>query len=192
MRPVEAARALDTAHERLARDGTLEVELESLDQLCDAGEAAHLAGVVGSARHLPESVLVRVVLPAGPRDGDRAEVSFRAHCRAQAEDAWVQATTVRRAGLRQLAPSLAAAFVALVIAVGAGTLAENVGSALLAALLYAVAGIGAISAWVITWMPIEEILFDWRPPARVATTYDLLAHARIETLQRKPGRIHAA
>jgi len=192
----ELARALEAAHEQLEHDGSIEIELQSLDRLLgdrDGVEsgADYLAGVLESARRLPAGLVVRVVLPLRPRTAEEGVAAFRKHCRARAEVSWREAMAVRRTGLRQLTPSMLAAFVAGAVAAGASALAESAGSSLVVPLLYAVAGLCLISAWVILWMPVEEVLFDWRPKAHVAEGYDLLARASVEIVERKPVRPRA-
>ncbi len=71
-------------------------------------------------------------------------------------------------------------------------LGASLGGKAAAALLYVIAGIGVIVAWVIVWMPIEELLFDWRPPAHVAAVFDLLSRARLEFIQRRTPDRRAA
>ncbi|HUK94071.1 MAG TPA: hypothetical protein VLU96_03345 [Gaiellaceae bacterium] len=185
----EFARGLQVAHARLEQDDSIEVELTSLDDLVDDRDgvesgAEYLAGVLGSTRHLPETLVVQVVLPLRPRTVERGLAAFSEHCRLMAEVSWRQALTVRRTGLRQLTPSLLAAFVAAAAATGAGALAQDAGSSLLVSFLYAVAGLCLIAAWVIVWMPVEEVLFDWRPAAHVAEAYDLLTRASVEVVER--------
>jgi MFS family permease len=191
MRRPEITRRLDAAHARLERDGVLELELRSPSGLLERDGRPEsgvetLAGVLVSAPRLPESVTVRVVLTGSLADADRAEAEYREHCLLLAESAWRRAETIRRSGRRQIAPSLATAAVAATVASAAGAAAESVGSNLLKAVLYVVLGIGVISAWVIAWMPIEELLFDWRPDGRRTRAYDLLARCELELVDRVP------
>ena len=177
------ARSLDDAHSQVERDGAIELQLRSLHELLDAepeSGADRLAGTLVSARRLPDSVVVRVRAPRHAEDEGLTKAAFRDYCRAQAESAWLRATTIRRAGMRQLLPSLLAAAAAGAIAVASGTFAQSTGTHLVAALLYVVAGVCAITAWVIAWLPVEEVLFDWRPDARTASAYGLLAGSRLE------------
>ncbi len=149
--------------------------------------ADYASSVLQSVPPLPDQVTLRVVLNKESFDegtNAEAETTFRDYCRFRAEDAWLQATTVKRTGIRQLPRALAVAAVAAAIAVACSSLGANLNSKTAAALLYVVAGIGAIAAWVIVWMPIEELLFDWRPPAHVAADFDLLSRARLEFIQR--------
>jgi len=193
MNPPHAARRLQTAHARLEAENIIKLELRSADGLLQPdgrpeSGAETLATILVSAPRLPQRLTVRLVLPAGAVGIEHVEATFRQHCLAQAECAWRRATTIRRAGRRQLLPAFAVGAVAAAIAVLAGTVAENAGSHhLVAAVLYVIAGIGVIAAWVIAWLPIEELLFDWRPDGRVAHAYELLAGAQLETSPR-PAR----
>jgi len=188
----DAARRLAIAHTRLEHESIIELELRSADELLEAdgrpeSGVESLAGILVSARRLPERVTIQLVLPAGHLGIEHTEATFRQHCRAQAECAWRRATTIRRGGRRQLAPSLAVAAAAATIGVTAGTAAQSTGSHVLAAALYVIAGIGVIASWVIAWIPIEELLFDWRPDGRTAHAYELLAASRLETSSRTAG-----
>jgi len=190
----EAARGLDAAHGRLDQEGTLELELPTFDRLLEPGGSGEagvdsLAGILVSARRLPDNVTVRLVVSEPTVDDPGTERAFRDYCSGQAAAAWRRATTIRRAGLRQLAPCLLASAVVVAIAAACGTLAEGIGTNALAALLYAGGGVGVIAAWVIVWIPIEEIFFDWRPEARAATVYELLARSRVDVVER--ARRHA-
>jgi hypothetical protein len=181
-----AALKLDAAHARLEQEATIELELRSADGLLEPdgrpeSGAESLAGILVSARRLPQRLIVLLVLPVSAVGVEHVETIFREHCRARAECAWQRAATIRRAGRTQLLPSVAVAVAAAAIGTAAATVAQNSGSHLLAALLYVLAGVGVISAWVIAWMPIEELLFDWRPDARAAQAYELLADSRLET-----------
>ncbi len=91
---------------------------------------------------------------------------------------------MRQTGTRQLPRARIIAAAAAAVAAACGSLGANLDSKTTAALLYVIAGIGAIAAWVIIWMPIEELLFDWRPPAHVAAVFELLSRARLEFIQR--------
>jgi hypothetical protein len=35
-------------------------------------------------------------------------------------------------------------------------------------------------AWVVSWVIVEAAVLDWRPAARQAAAFDLLARARLE------------
>jgi hypothetical protein len=118
-----------------------------------------------------------------------AEAAFRDYCRFRAEDAWRQAATVRRTGIRQLPRALIMAAVAAAVAAACSYLGASLDGKAAAALPYVIAGIGVIAAWVIVWMPIEEPLFDWRPPAHVVAVFGPLSRARLEFIrQRTPDR----
>jgi hypothetical protein len=188
-------RSLDDAHARLEQDGAIELRLRSLDELLDAQPESgveRLAGVLVSARRLPDSVVVRIGVPRHSGSEDASEAAFRDDCRARAESAWRRVTTIRRAGLRQLAPSLLVATVLVAVAAGCGTLAQSTSTHVVAAVLYVVAAVSVIAAWVIAWMPIEEVLFDWRPDGRAASAYGLLARCRFEVAHHSFIRSSAA
>ena len=195
MSRLAAAAGLEAAHARLERDGTIELELASADGLLETdgrpeSGAETLAGILVSARRPPDRLTLRLLLPSSAPGVEHVEAAVRDHCRAQAACAWRRAATIRRAGRRELLPSLAGAAAAAAIGAAAGTAAQSVGSHLVAAALYVLAGLGVIAAWVIAWMPIEELLFDWRPDGRTALAYELLAGARLEAGRRAPGAEH--
>jgi hypothetical protein len=73
---------------------------------------------------------------------------------------------------------------AALVGVASGYLADGVTSTLAMVLLYAVAFVAVIAAWTIGWAPIEQALFDWRAPGHTAAVYELMAHARIEVVER--------
>jgi len=188
------------AERLLEQDGVVEVELPTAEQLVSEPPVeplgrsgpyqsgmAYVSSVLESVRRLPDQVTVRVVLNGesfDERTNAEAETAFRDCCRFRAEDAWRQAATVKRTGLRQRRPALIAAAVVGAVAVACGYLSESVGAKAAEVLLYAIAGVGLIAAWIIVWVPIEELLFGWRPPAHVAAVFDLLSRARLEFIQR--------
>jgi hypothetical protein len=84
-------------------------------------------------------------------------------------------------GLRQLPLGLTVAVVAWVIASVAGSRAADAsGWDLVGLALIAIVGITI--AWVVSWMVIEYVMIDWRPAARRADAYDLLARATLEVV----------
>ena len=192
----------------LEQHGVVEVDLPTAEQLVSEppieplgrcgpyqSGAACACSVLQSVRRLPGQVTVRVVINKESFDegtNAEAETAFRDYCRFRAEDAWRQAATVRQTGTRQLPRALVIAAAAAAVAAACGSLGANLDSKTAAALLYVIAGIGAIAAWVIVWMPIEELLFDWRPPAHVAAVFDLLSRARLEFIQRRTPDGHGA
>lgn len=199
---------LAAAHRRLEKHGVLELELEravelvaepGVEPLGRAGPyesgAARLAGMLESARRLPDALTVRALLPAhsddapgDPPDDAAIEAGFRDYCRFRAEAAWREAQTVRQTGRRQLPRALAFACLPGGVAALFDYLSTTVGGAGAQTVFLALAGIGLISVWVVIWMPVEELLFDWRPAARTAAVYDLLAGARLELVRRGRGR----
>lgn len=158
MRLASVEEPLAAAHRRLERDGVLEVELESLDQLVGepnleplgrAGPyesgAARVAGVLESARRLPDTLTVRVLLPARSDDGPgdaAAERSFRDYCRCRAEAAWRDALTIRRTGRTQLPRAVAFALLPGSVAALFEYLSRTVSGAAAHAILLAWQGSG--------------------------------------------------
>ena len=63
------------------------------------------------------------------------------------------------------------AAVAAAVAAACSYLGASLDGKAAAALPYVIAGIGVIAAWVIVWMPIEELLFDWRLAAYVVAVF---------------------
>jgi hypothetical protein len=61
----------------------------------------------------------------------------------------------------------------------AGYLATDVDSALSAGILIVVASLLITVAWVVSWLVIETTFVDWRPAARQAVVYELLARATL-------------
>jgi len=185
------------------KDGVVEVDLATAEQLVSEPSieplgrdgpyqsgAAYASSVLQSVRRLPDQITVRVALNTesfDERTNAEAELAFRDYCRFRAEDAWRQAATVRRTGIRQLPRALAVSAAAAAVAAACGSVGANLDGKTAAALLYVVAGIGAIASWVIIWLPIEQWLFDWRPSAHVAAVFDLLSRARLEFIQRAAG-----
>ena len=193
--------SIAAADRLLEQDGVVEVDLPTAAQLVSEPSveplgrrgpyqsgAAYVSSVLQSARRLPDRVTVRVVLNKEPFNEDtnaKAETAFRDYCRFRAEDAWRQAATVRQTGIRQLPRALVIAAVAAAVAAACSYLGASLDGKAAAALLYVIAGIGVIAAWVIVWMPIEELLFDWRPPAHLAAVFGLLSRARLEFIGRR-------
>jgi hypothetical protein len=199
---------LAAAYRLLEEDSVVEVCLPSVDQLvCEPpigplgrhgpyqSGAAYASSVLQSARRLPEQVTVRVVVSGDSFDENtnaKAETAFRDYCRFRAEDALRQAATVRRAGTRQRRPALILAAVVAAVAAACGYLGDSVDVKAAAALLYIIAGIGVIAAWIIVWQPVEELLFGWRAPAHLAAAFGFLSRARLEFIERPtPGRYAA-
>jgi len=181
--------ALQAAHQQLKSDRTIDLELGSLDQLLDGGGRERsgvdvLVGILGSALRLPEELVVRIAVPgwgAGAAPEPDAQ-AWRAHCRIQADEAWVEAMTLRQGGIRELPRALLLSLVAATIGVVSGYVAQTTESTLLMVLLDAVAFVAVIAAWTIGWTPIEQATFDWRAPGHVAAAYELLSRARLEVV----------
>jgi len=192
---------LAAAERLLEQEGVVEVELPSAEQLVSEppieplgrsgpyqSGVAYASSVLQSVRRLPDEVAVRVVVNGESFDegtNAEAETAFRDYCRFRAEDAWRQAATVRQTGARQLWPALALAAVAAAVAAVCGYLGESVDGKAAEALLLVIAGIGVIAAWIIIWVPTEELLFGWRAPGHVAEVFDRLSRAKLEFVRRR-------
>jgi len=178
------AHSLDAVHRRLREERVIEIELDDIDQLlepdgrCESGVET-LVGALGSARRLPETVAVRAIV-TDASESEAAEVAFRAHCRDRAEIGWREALTIKHNGVRQLPLAVLIASLFGALAAGTGSLAEASWPSAVAVPLAVVGGISMIAAWASAWLPIEQWLFDWRAPAHLAATYDLLADGHIE------------
>ncbi|MGB2839677.1 MAG: hypothetical protein WBC76_07580 [Actinomycetes bacterium] len=185
----ENAHTLRSAHQHLRHDKTVEVQLGSLDQLLNATGNQRsgvdvLVGILDSALRLPDALTVRLDLPEVADVDERMIGDFRDHCRVRASEEWEAATALRQGGFRELPRALTYAVVAALVGVVSGYLAEGVDSTLVMVFLYALAFVAVIAAWTIGWTPIEQALFDWRAPGHTASVYELLAHSRVEIVQR--------
>lgn len=141
-----------------------------------------LADTLGAARRLPHDLTVRVVLleracPEPPV----AEVEAAFHRRAayQATVAWREGMAQRAMGLSQMPLGLTLATVSWVAAYVFGYLATEL-DGVIVGLLAVSAMLSITIAWVVSWMVVESTMLDWRPGARRAAAYDLLARARLE------------
>ncbi len=187
----QIAKTIRAAHRRLKHDQTVDVELNSLDQLLESNGRDEpgvdtLVGILDSSLRLPPTLVVRIVLPeeGGAHEPDVG--AFHDHCQVQANNAWREAMILRQGGIRELPRALVLSVTAGAIGVVAGYLAQGTDHALLMVLLYAVAFVAVIAAWTIGWTPTEQALFDWRAPGHTAAVYELLSRARVEVV-RKPG-----
>lgn len=203
MRLAPIADRLELVERRLERDGVIEVEVASVHDLVSEppieplgrwgpyeSGVAYISSVLESLRRLPEQVTVRVMVDDNSfdeRENADAEAAFRDYCRFRAEDSWREAVIVRRTGVTQMPRAIVIAAIAAALGAACASVGQNVSAVVVQAILYVVAGIGAIAAWVITWMPIEELFFDWRPQAHVAAVFDLLRRSRVE-FERQPAR----
>jgi hypothetical protein len=188
------AHVVDAAHRQLKRDGTIDVELESLDQLLVGDERGPagidtLVGILDSSLRLPASLVVRIALPEERGVREPEVGAFRDQCRVQADTAWVEAMTLRQGGIRELPRALLLSVAAAALGVVVGYVAQGTDSSLLMVLLYAVAFVAMVAAWTIGWTPIEQALFDWRAPRHTSIAYELLSQARIEVVARPAGAI---
>ncbi len=194
MRGPQIADVMQAAHRRLKRDRTIDVELDSPDQLLDSdgrdgSGVDHLVGILDSSLRLPPTLVVRIALPP---EGDVHEPdvgAFHDYCRVQADTAWREAMTLRQGGIRELPRALLFSIAAATLGVAAGYFAQNTDATLLMVILYAVAFVAVIAAWTIGWTPIEQALFDWRAPGHTAAAYELLSQARVEVVRQplEPG-----
>ena len=183
----QIANVMHAAHRQLKRDRTIDVELDSADQLLDSNGREgsgvdHLVGILDSSLRLPSTLVVRIALP---REGVAHEPdvgAFHDYCQVQANTAWREAMTLRQGGIRELPRALLFSIIAAALGVVAGYFAQNTDATLLMVILYAVAFIAVIAAWTIGWTPIEQALFDWRAPGHTAAVYELLSRARVEII----------
>jgi hypothetical protein len=190
----QIAHVVHAAHRQLKRDLTIDVELNSLDQLLDASGrhgsgVDSLVAILDSSLRLPATLVVRIALPGEGGVHEPDVGAFRDHCRDKANDAWLEAMILRQGGIRELPRALGLSLIAAALGVVAGYFAQGTDSTLLMVLLYAVAFISVIAAWTIGWTPIEQALFDWRAPAHTGSAYELLSRARVEVVERprEPG-----
>lgn len=191
-----AARAhLDDDLRRLDDEGVLELALDDLRDLVvdpdrdpfaptrspEQAGLHDLASTLASRRRLPDSLTVRVLLPAGSKvEPSQADVEAAFHRRAgyHATVSWREGMAVRSMGRSQLPIGLTVAVVAAAAAYAAGGAASN-SSGTTAGLLAVFAGLAITVAWVVSWMVIESATLDWRPMARQAAAYELLARSRL-------------
>jgi len=190
----QIAKAMHAAHRQLRRDRTIDVELDSAEQLLDGNGREgsgvdQLVGILDSSLRLPSALVVRVALPGEANAHEPDVGAFHDYCQVQANTAWREAMTLRQGGIRELPRALLLAVAAAALGVVAGYFAQNTDATLLMVILYAVAFIAVIAAWTIGWTPIEQALFDWRAPGHTAAVYELLSRARIEVVDqpREPG-----
>jgi len=203
MRFSEVEDRLAAVTQQLERDGVVEVDVPTVDRLVSQpsieppGRSGpyqsgvdYVCSVLESVKRPPRELTVRVVVTDGALDpgaSAAAETALRDYCRFRLEDAYRSAASIRQTGVRQLPRALLFAVVAAAIATACAYLGESVNGIAAKALLYVISGIGAISSWVITWHPIEELLFAWRPQAHLAGSFELLCRARLQ-LERGPTR----
>lgn len=193
---LSARDALDADLQRLESERVVTIELDELIDLVrdpdvdpltarrGPAQAAvdDLAVTLGAARRLPDDLTVRVVLPEGvvPEPSvAEVEAALRRRAACQATVAWREGMAQRAMGLSQLPFGLALSVASCVAAYVFGYLATEVDGVGVG--LFAVSAMIAITiAWVVSWMVVEATMLDWRPGARRAAAYDLLARARVE------------
>jgi hypothetical protein len=129
-------------------------------------------------------VLLPPDAPAAPTPAE-AEAALHRRAAYLASVSWREGMAVRAMGRSQLPLGLAIALAAAVIAYGAAALASDADGWSFG-LLAVVGGLAITIAWVVSWMVIESATLDWRPGARQAAAYDLLARARLEVAREAP------
>jgi hypothetical protein len=193
-----ARAALDADLDRLQREHVLAIELTDLVDLVRDPEAdaltrrggplqsgmEDLAATLSAARRLPPELTVRVTVahddPTGPTPGD-VEAALHRHAGYQSTVVWRDAMFERSMGWRQLLPGMAIAALSWALAYVFGFLATQVEGAGIG-LLLVTAMLSITIAWVASWWVVETVIFGWRPSARRAAAYDLLARARLEVV----------
>ena len=113
----------------------------------DQSGVAYVSSVLESARRLPDEVTVRVVVRDESFDESaeaKAVTAFRDYCRFRAEDAWLQAMTVRRTGARQMPRAFIVAALAAALGAACGSIGQSVTGEVPKASLHVVAGIGGL------------------------------------------------
>jgi hypothetical protein len=183
---------MHAAHQQLKRDRTIDIELDSLDQLLDGNGRDEsgidsLVGILDSSLRLPATLVIRIALPEEGGVDEPDVGTFRDRCLVRANESGREAMILRQGGIRELPRALMFSVTAAAVGVVAGYLAEASESKPLMVLLYAVAFMGVIAAWTIGWTPIEQALFDWRAPGHTAASYELLSRARVEIVSRQPS-----
>ncbi|MFN8620670.1 MAG: hypothetical protein U0869_08015 [Chloroflexota bacterium] len=193
-----ARKALQADMERLHEQQLVVIALDRLTDLLvepepdfftgsssvDRAGIDEVAATLIAARKLPESLTVRVVLPAGtaidPSVAD-AQAALNRRGAYLSTVAWRDSMAIRSMGYRQLPIGLTVAVISWIVsavATSAATTATG-GELIIASLL---AMIGITIAWVVSWMVVEYAIIDWRPNARRADAYDLLSRATLEVV----------
>ncbi len=195
---------LDTDLARIERDQLVELALDELKGLLCEPDAdpymprrgpyrtglEDLALTLGAAERLPDKLTVRVVLPPATCPEvpiATAQAALQQRASDLASVSWREAMAVHRMGRRQLPIGLIVALVAAFMAYGAAYLASVVDNLAGRGILVVLAGLAITVAWVTSWMVVESTYFDWRPSARQAHAYELLARATLEVVTQQPG-----
>jgi hypothetical protein len=196
-----ARRALDADLESVRRDGVLVLHLDALDDLVQEPDVDPFAPRRGPSRagvddaaatlgclpRIPGELTLQIVLAsdATAEHVARVEDALRRAAADRSTVAWCEGMVERAIGVRQLPAGLAITVASWVVAYFAGYAATQVDGAGVG--LLAVTSMIAITiAWVVSWMVVEATMLDWRPGARRAAVYDLLAHARLEVDVERP------
>jgi hypothetical protein len=192
-----ARRALDADLDAVRRDGVLVLHLDALDDLVRDPEVDPFmrrrgpsragiddaAATLGGLPRVPGELTLRVVVPhdATAEHVARAEDALHRCAAERSSIAWREGMLQRAMGMRQLPAGLALTVASWVVAYLAGYAATQVDGAGVG--LLAVTSMIAITiAWVVSWMVVEATMLDWRPGARQAAVYDLLARARLDVV----------
>jgi hypothetical protein len=196
--------ALDADLASVERDELVELALDELQGLLREPDSdpyaprrgpyrsglEDLALTLGAAERLPVNLTVRVVLPSATSPEvpiATAQAALRQRASDLASASWREAVAVRNMGRRQLPIGLVVAVMAAFMAYGAAYLASVVDNLAGRGLLVVLAGVAITVAWVASWMVVESMYFDWRPSARQAHAYELLARATLEVVTQQPS-----
>lgn len=199
MRPsLPAHHALDADLARVDQEQLLVLQLDQLVDLVREPEpdpwaatrsprrsgVEDMGATLAAARELPDSLTVRVVLPAGTPIEPALPVvqaAFHREAAFQSTAAWRDGQAIRSMGLRQLPLGMTVAIIAWVISSVAALVArDSDGLTMIASGV--VAMVALTIAWVVSWQVVEFTMVDWRLGARRADAYDLLARAELEVV----------
>lgn len=199
MRPrLPAHHALDADLARVDQELLLVLRLDRLEDLVREPEpdpwavsrsprrsgVEDMGATLAATRELPDSLTVRVVLPAGATvepDASVVEAAMHREAAYQSTAAWRDGMAIRSMGLRQLPLGMTVAIIAWVISSAAALVArDSDGFTMIGAGV--VAMVALTIAWVVSWQVVEFTMVDWRLGARRADAYDLLARADLEVV----------
>ena len=196
MGSVGVRESLERDLRRLRDEQTLELSLDSLDQLVTEPttepylprRGPNRAGVddlvltLSAVERLPEKLRIAVSLaPEGSIDVpvSTAERAMRQRANDLASEAWREAMAIRSMGRRQLPMGIAIGVTAAGAAYAAAFFAAVVDTAAARGALIVAAMIALTVAWVVGWVVVEAAILDWRQPARRAAACELLATATL-------------
>jgi hypothetical protein len=199
MRPrLPAHHALDAELQRIHDERLAVIALDRLPDLVRAPEVdpfvasrsprrsgvEELGATLTAAKRLPDSLTVRVLLPAGAAiepSVPEVQAAFHREAAYQSGVAWRDGMAIRSMGLRQLPLGMTVAIIAWVISSVAALVArDSDGLTMIAAAVLAM--VALTIAWVLSWQVVEFTMVDWRLGARRADAYDLLARATLEVV----------